>query len=69
MDSDLQHPPEIVPQLIARWRDGFDIVNAERTNRAGETPLQADLGACVLLAPRQARTGPDAAKRGRLQGS
>ncbi|MDQ6820809.1 MAG: glycosyltransferase family 2 protein [Actinomycetota bacterium] len=37
MDSDLQHPPEIVPQLIARWREGFDIVNAERTTRTGET--------------------------------
>jgi polyisoprenyl-phosphate glycosyltransferase len=37
MDSDLQHPPEIVPQLIARWREGFEIVNAERANRTGET--------------------------------
>jgi polyisoprenyl-phosphate glycosyltransferase len=37
MDADLQHPPEIVPQLIARWREGFEIVNAERSNRAGET--------------------------------
>jgi glycosyltransferase involved in cell wall biosynthesis len=37
MDSDLQHPPEVVPQLIARWREGFDIVNAERSDRTGET--------------------------------
>jgi glycosyltransferase involved in cell wall biosynthesis len=37
MDSDLQHPPEVVPQLISRWREGFDIVNALRTDRTGET--------------------------------
>lgn len=36
MDSDLQHPPEIVPQLISRWHEGFDIVNAAPTDRRGE---------------------------------
>lgn len=28
MDADLQHPPEIVPKLIAEWEKGYDIVNA-----------------------------------------
>ena len=30
MDGDLQHPPEMIPQFIAKWREGFDIVCAER---------------------------------------
>ena len=30
MDSDLQHPPSLLPQLTAKWRDGYDIVHAVR---------------------------------------
>jgi glycosyltransferase involved in cell wall biosynthesis len=30
MDADLQHPPELLPQLIAKWREGFQIVHAVR---------------------------------------
>ena len=30
MDADLQHPPELLPQLVAKWRDGFQIVHAVR---------------------------------------
>ena len=30
MDSDLQHPPSLLPQLMAKWRDGYDIVHAVR---------------------------------------
>lgn len=30
MDADLQHPPELIPELIAKWREGFDIVNTVR---------------------------------------
>jgi dolichol-phosphate mannosyltransferase len=26
LDSDMQHPPELIPTLLARWRDGFDVV-------------------------------------------
>ncbi len=33
MDSDLQHPPEIIPQLIDRWREGLQIVRAARISR------------------------------------
>ncbi|HEU5213394.1 MAG TPA: glycosyltransferase family 2 protein [Gaiellaceae bacterium] len=36
MDADLQHPPEIIPQLAARWREGYDVVYAIRSDRAGE---------------------------------
>jgi len=30
MDADLQHPPELLPQLVAKWREGFQIVHAVR---------------------------------------
>ena len=34
LDSDLQHPPAMIPDMVARWRDGFDVVNMVRTDRA-----------------------------------
>jgi dolichol-phosphate mannosyltransferase len=37
IDSDLQDPPEVIPQLIARWKDGAEVVYAQRSKRAGET--------------------------------
>jgi dolichol-phosphate mannosyltransferase len=37
MDTDLQDPPEVVPQLIERWRAGYQLVYAQRADRAGET--------------------------------
>lgn len=40
IDADLQDPPEVIPQLIAGWREGFDVVYARRVSRAGETWLK-----------------------------
>jgi polyisoprenyl-phosphate glycosyltransferase len=40
IDADLQHPPELIPRLIERWREGFDVVYATRTARHGETRLK-----------------------------
>lgn len=37
MDSDLQDPPEVIPELILKWREGFDVVFARREEREGET--------------------------------
>ncbi|MGH2441757.1 MAG: glycosyltransferase family 2 protein [Chloroflexota bacterium] len=37
IDSDLQDPPEVIPELIARWKDGADVVYAQRATRLGET--------------------------------
>jgi glycosyltransferase involved in cell wall biosynthesis len=37
MDADLQDPPELIPSLVAKWRDGYDVVYALRTGREGET--------------------------------
>jgi len=35
LDADLQHPPELIPELIGRWREGFEIVYTERRDTAG----------------------------------
>ena len=37
MDGDLQHPPEVIPELVARWLEGCEIVYGVMTARAGET--------------------------------
>ena len=37
MDSDLQDPPEVVPEMIAKWREGYEVVYAQRTEREGES--------------------------------
>jgi len=37
MDTDLQHPPELVPKMIEKWREGYDIVSAVRRETAGAT--------------------------------
>ncbi len=37
MDADLQDPPEVIPDLVAKWREGYEVVYAQRTDRAGET--------------------------------
>jgi len=37
MDADLQDPPEVVPELLRRWREGHEVVYAVRTSRHGES--------------------------------
>ena len=37
MDSDLQHPPEVIPALIAKWREGHDVVYGQRINRNADS--------------------------------
>lgn len=37
IDADLQDPPEVIPELIARWKDGAEVVYAQRSKRRGET--------------------------------
>jgi glycosyltransferase involved in cell wall biosynthesis len=39
MDADLQHPPELIPDLLAKWREGFDVVYAVRRERTGQSWL------------------------------
>jgi len=37
IDADLQDPPEVIPEMIAKWREGFDVVYGQRAKRIGET--------------------------------
>ena len=37
MDADLQDPPEVVLKMIAKWREGYEVIYAMRAKRAGET--------------------------------
>ncbi len=37
VDCDLQDPPELIPELVERWLEGYDVVYAQRRTRAGET--------------------------------
>ena len=36
MDVDMQDPPELVAQMVAKWREGYDVVLPQRTRRTGE---------------------------------
>ncbi|NLC87205.1 MAG: glycosyltransferase family 2 protein [Clostridiaceae bacterium] len=40
MDADLQDPPELIPELIKYWEEGYDDVYARRSSRKGETFLK-----------------------------
>jgi glycosyltransferase involved in cell wall biosynthesis len=40
IDADLQDPPELIPALIAQWRLGYDMVNARRRSRDGDSWLK-----------------------------
>lgn len=40
MDVDLQDPPELISEMVAKWHEGFEVVYAQRRNRDGETWLK-----------------------------
>ncbi len=40
MDGDLQHPPELIPKMVERWRQGAEIVQAVRRQPADPNPLK-----------------------------
>lgn len=40
IDADLQDPPELIESMVARWREGYDVVYARRRSRRGETRLK-----------------------------
>ena len=45
IDADLQDPPEVIPELLAKWREGNDVVYAVRNTREGETFMKKFLAA------------------------
>lgn len=40
IDADLQDPPEVIHDMIVKWRDGYDVVYGTRTDRPGESHLK-----------------------------
>src|SRR3989338_7713134 len=47
IDADLQDPPEVIPAMIKKWQEGFDVVYAVRKAREGESILKK-LTACIF---------------------
>jgi polyisoprenyl-phosphate glycosyltransferase len=45
IDADLQDPPEVIPELLAKWREGNEVVYAVRESREGETWMKRFLAA------------------------
>jgi dolichol-phosphate mannosyltransferase len=37
IDADLQDPPEVIPEMLEKWREGYDVVYGQRIKREGET--------------------------------
>lgn len=37
IDADLQDPPEVIPEMVAKWREGYEVVYGKRAKREGET--------------------------------
>ena len=37
IDADLQDPPEVIPELIAKWKEGYEVIYAVRKDRQGES--------------------------------
>jgi len=40
IDADLQDPPEVIPEMVARWREGVDVAYGQRRSREGETAFK-----------------------------
>ena len=40
IDADLQDPPELIPEMLRQWQEGYDVVYAKRTSRAGESAMK-----------------------------
>lgn len=40
LDVDLQDPPELIPEMLTAWRQGYDVVNMKRSARLGESKLK-----------------------------
>jgi glycosyltransferase involved in cell wall biosynthesis len=41
MDVDLQNPPELLPELVRGWQEGYDTVYTRRVDREGEPPIRS----------------------------
>lgn len=62
LDADLQHPPDLIPAMVGKWEEGFDVVEAVKADRGRESlPYKA---AATLFYALMGRNAGD-----RLQGS
>ena len=66
IDCDLQHPPELIPQFVAKWREGFDMVLGVRSKRDEEGWLRRTLSQTVLQGHALDDERRDSAERRRL---
>ena len=46
LDADLQDPPELIPELVAKWREGYDMVVAVRRDRGADSRPNGPRRAC-----------------------
>jgi dolichol-phosphate mannosyltransferase len=46
IDADLQDPPEVIPEMVAKWKEGFDVVYGQRAQRDGETWMKRATAKC-----------------------
>jgi len=44
LDSDCQHPPELIPDLVARWREGYEVVYTVRQDTHGISAVRRAIG-------------------------
>jgi glycosyltransferase involved in cell wall biosynthesis len=58
IDADLQDPPEVIAELVAAWREGADMVYAQRRERAGEPWLKRATAAAFYRLMSRAGTAP-----------
>lgn len=49
IDADLQDPPEVIHQMISKWREGYDVVYGVRTKRPGESIFKRSSAHYMLL--------------------
>jgi dolichol-phosphate mannosyltransferase len=40
IDADLQDPPEVIPEMVARWKEGYHVAYGQRRDREGETAFK-----------------------------
>lgn len=43
IDADLQEPPELLPEMVALWKQGYDVVLAKRSDRSSDAPIKRNL--------------------------
>lgn len=58
IDADLQDPPELIPELCLRWREGYDVVYATRIDRKGESWLKKQTAHLFYRAMQRIGTTP-----------